>query len=87
MVRGGQRSVLGAEAERSGQAFGGCCGKRRERASPLDQYREEKVHGAVAACTARQRVVRTTPRHACCLKRPGGLCQSKPAWPRAGFKR
>jgi hypothetical protein len=49
--------VLGAEAVVRGRAewavFGGCCGKRRERASLLDPQREEKTHGVAAACAAR----------------------------------
>jgi hypothetical protein len=46
--RGGRR-----EAERSGRALGGCCGKRREWASLSGQRREEMTHGAAAACVAR----------------------------------
>jgi hypothetical protein len=46
--RGEQR-----EADQSGQALSSYCGKRRERASPSDQQREEKTHGAATACATR----------------------------------
>jgi hypothetical protein len=38
---------------RSGRELDGSCGKRRELASPSDQQREDKAHGAAAACDAR----------------------------------
>jgi hypothetical protein len=46
-----QRSALRGRAER--RAFTGCCGKRRERASPSSRQREEKTHKVAVACAAR----------------------------------